>query len=95
MAGGIISTYKTLNLYKMDYMGKALDQEMYNYFMRLNEAEKKSVIQMLKTFLKGRKEEFTPQTLAEYNQELEEGEAEFARGEYVTAEQLLKDMKSW
>jgi hypothetical protein len=77
-------------------MGKALDQEMYNYFMRLNDAEKKSVIQMLKTFLKGRKEEDTePVTVEEYNRELDEAEAEFARGEYITHAALLKQMKSW
>lgn len=77
-------------------MGKALDQEMYDYFTRLNDAGKKPVIQMLKTFLKGRKaEEFEPMTVEEYNRELEEAEAEFARGEYITHAALLKQMKSW
>jgi hypothetical protein len=33
-----------------------IQQEMMQYFMQLNEAEKKSVLQMIKTFLKGRKE---------------------------------------
>ena len=32
----------------------AIDKEMFSCFMQLNEAEKKSVVEMLKTFLKGR-----------------------------------------
>jgi len=34
----------------------------------------------------------TPQTLEEYNQELEEGEAEILKGNFVTHEELLKRM---
>jgi len=76
-------------------MAKALDQEMYNYFMQLNEAEKKSVIQMLKTFLKGRSEKSERVTIEQYNSELEEAEAEFERGEYTTHEELRKEIKKW
>ena len=36
-------------------MANALDSEMYGYFMQLNDAEKKSVVELLKTFMKGRK----------------------------------------
>ena len=32
-----------------------IDKEMYDYFMHLNEAEKKSVVQMIKTFLQSAK----------------------------------------
>ncbi|MGJ7032682.1 hypothetical protein [Niabella hirudinis] len=35
-------------------MADVLDKEMYGYFIRLNEAEKRSVVQMLKTFSKSR-----------------------------------------
>lgn len=61
---------------------------MLNYFTQLNESEKKSVIQLLKTFIKSRKQD-TSFTVEAYNQELQEAEAEFARGEYITHEQLL------
>ncbi|MCK7560222.1 hypothetical protein MKQ70_37120 [Chitinophaga sedimenti] len=71
-------------------MGKALDQEMHDYFMRLNEAEKKSVVQMLKTFLKGRKEPVLQQTLADYNRELEEGDAAIEAGDFVSHEEVMK-----
>jgi hypothetical protein len=36
-----------------------------------------------------------PQTLEEYNQELEEGEAEILMGNYVTTEQLRKEIVKW
>ena len=31
-------------------MAGILEQEMFNYFIQLNDVEKKSVVQMLKTF---------------------------------------------
>jgi predicted transcriptional regulator len=76
-------------------MANAIDQEMYNYFNQLNEAEKRSVILMLKTFLMGRKENPDRISIEQYNKELEEAEAEFERGEYITHEELLKQMKKW
>lgn len=76
-------------------MAKALDLEMHNYFKQLNEAEKKSVIQMLKTFLKGRGEKPQRISVEQYNKEIEEAEAEYERGEYITHEDLLKEMKKW
>ena len=47
----------------------AIDKEMYDYFMQLNEAEKKSVVQMIKTFLQSRKE-FERISIERYNKEL-------------------------
>jgi hypothetical protein len=36
-----------------------------------------------------------PQTLDEYNNDLESGNAEIEKGNFVTNDQLKKDMKSW
>jgi len=36
-----------------------------------------------------------PQTLEEYNRDLEEGDAEIEKGNYITNEQLKKQIKSW
>lgn len=76
-------------------MGKALEQEMYHYFLQLNETEKKSVVQMLKAFLQSRKE--TPQrtTLDQYNKELEEAEKQIEAGSFLTLEELEKEMGKW
>jgi len=76
-------------------MAKALDNEMFNYFTQLNDAEKKSVIQMLKTFLSGRTEKSERITIEQYNKELDEAEAEFEKGEVVTHEELLKQIRKW
>lgn len=79
----------------MDYMGKALEQEMHEYFMRLSDAEKKSVLQMLKTFLKGRKEKIVSQTQEEYNRELDEAMTRVKGGKFTTLSALEKEMKAW
>lgn len=76
-------------------MAKALDNEMYNYFTQLNDAEKKSVIQMLKTFMKGRKESPERISIEEYNQELQEAEAEYERGEFASHEDFVKQIRKW
>jgi len=76
-------------------MGKALEQEMHHYFVQLDEAEKKSVIQMLKTFLKSRKKKPGQITIEQYNKELEEAEKQITAGNYITQEQLEKEMEKW
>ncbi|WP_168208937.1 hypothetical protein [Chitinophaga sp. XS-30] len=54
---------------------------MHEYFKRLSDAEKKSVLQMLKTFLKGRKEHIVPQTVEEEK--------------FTTLFDLEKEMQAW
>jgi len=72
----------------------AIDKEMYDYFMQLNEAEKKSVVQMIKTFLQSRKE-FERISIEQYNKEIEEAEAEIERGESYSHEEVVKMSKQW
>jgi hypothetical protein len=76
-------------------MSKALEQELYQYILQLDEAEKKSVLQMLKTFLKGREGQASRISIEEYNQELQEAAAEYQRGEYTTHEEFVKQIKKW
>ncbi len=76
-------------------MAQVLEKEMYEYFTQLNEAEKKSVIQMLKTFLESRQENAEQRSIEQYNKEIEEAEAEFARGDYITHDKMLKRIKQW
>lgn len=71
-----------------------LDDKMYDYFMQLNEAEKKSVVQMLKTFLQSRKASERI-TVEQYNKEIEEAEAEIERGESYSHEAVVKMSKQW
>jgi GTP cyclohydrolase I len=79
----------------MNYMANVLDKEMFNYFTRLNEAEKKSVIQMLKTFLKGRNENPGRISIEQYNKEIDEAMDEVRRGETYSHAEVVKMAKSW
>ena len=75
--------------------GSAIDKELMQYFTRLNEQQKKSLLEMIKTFMNPSNNEVSSMTVEEYNSELEEAEAAFERGDYVTHEELLKQIKGW
>lgn len=77
------------------YMAKALEQELIQYILQLDDAEKKSVLQMLKTFVKGRKGKASRISIDEYNQEIQEAEGEYEKGEYIPHEEFVKKMKKW
>ncbi len=76
-------------------MSKALEQELFQYILQLDDAEKKSVLQMLKTFVKGREGKATRISVEEYNNELREAEAEYERGEHTTHDEFVKQIKKW
>ena len=76
-------------------MAKAVDREMLAYFMQLNDAEKKSVVELLKTFMKNRKKEKQPLTVEQYNKEIDQAMARVKKGEFTTFEDLEKEMQSW
>ncbi len=50
---------------------------------QLNEAEKKSILQMLKTFLKERKENSEPISMEQYNKEPEASERQIEGHQYA------------
>lgn len=76
-------------------MASAIDREMFAYFMQLSDAEKKSVVELLKTFMKGRKKQFERLSVEQYNKEIDEAMDRVRRGEYTTFEDLEKEMQSW
>jgi len=53
-------------------MANTLEQELFRYILQLDEAEKKSVLQMLKTFLKGREIKPSRISIEQYNKEIDE-----------------------
>jgi predicted transcriptional regulator len=73
---------------------KGIEQEMNTYFMQLNLAEKKSVVEMIKTFLRSRNKD-SHVSLEEYNSDIDEAMAEAARGECVSHEEVVKMAKKW
>lgn len=76
-------------------MAKALDQELVYYMFQLDEAEKKSVLQMLKTFVKGREKNTDRITIEQYNKEVDEAIARIESGEFFTHEEVEKMSKNW
>ena len=76
-------------------MPASLSDEMLTNFAKLNIAEQKSVLKMIKTFLKSKKYEFEPQTLEEYNAEIDAAVEAAKRGEFTNMEELEKEMKLW
>jgi AAA+ ATPase superfamily predicted ATPase len=80
---------------KDSYMAKALEQELMQYIHRLDEAEKKSILQMLKAFVKGRGSKTDRVGIEEYNQELQEAETEYEKGEHTTHGEFVKQIKKW
>jgi len=76
-------------------MAQALDQELFKYILQLDEAEKKSVLQMLKTFLKGRKMNISLISIEQYNKEIDEAIARVEAGEYYTQEEVERMAKEW
>lgn len=79
----------------MNYMASVLDKEMYDYFTQLNEAEKRSVVQMLKAFLQGRKEKPGRISIEQYNKEIDEAMEEVKKGEVYAHEEVVKMSKGW
>jgi len=71
-------------------MANVLEQELFSYFTRLNEEEKKSFVQLLKAFLNNRKENTQVPSLEEYTIELEKADAEIENGEYILHEDVVK-----
>ncbi|WP_114789497.1 hypothetical protein U0035_08125 [Niabella yanshanensis] len=76
-------------------MAGILEQEMFNYFIQLNEAEKKTVVQMLKTFLKGRPAPEQNMSVEQYNKEIDEAIARVQAGDFYTQEQVEKMAKDF
>lgn len=76
-------------------MANTLEKEWKNYFSQLNEAEKKSVMLMLKTFLQKREVEAGRISIEQYNKEIDEAMEEVERGEVYSHEEVVKMSKDW
>ena len=72
-----------------------VDKELMKYFSQLDEPQKKSLLEMIKTFLKPGNEPEERITTERYNQELDEAMERITKGEFTTLDQLEKEMESW
>lgn len=77
-------------------MASVLDKELIQYFVRLTDPQKKSLLEVMKSFLTANDETTNKRiTLEEYNRELDEAMKRISRGEFTTLEQLEKEMQAW
>jgi hypothetical protein len=72
-----------------------IDKELIGYFMQLDEPQKKSLLEMMKTFLKPKNESLGPISIEQYNQELDAAMERINNGSFTTLEALEKEMHSW
>jgi predicted CopG family antitoxin len=79
----------------VDQMANTIDQELNKYLVKMSEAEKKSVLQMIKTFLEGRKTAFEHISIEQYNRELEDAEKGIEAGRFTTQEDLENEIEKW
>ena len=77
-------------------MANVLDKELIQYFTKLDEPQKKSLLEMIKSFLKTPPgDTMNPVTLEQYNKELDEATQRMNEGEFTTLDELEKEMQSW
>lgn len=69
----------------------SLDNEFMQYWSKLTVVQKQSLLSVIKSFAQpeGRI------SLKQYNQEIQEAEAEFENGDYITHEEMIRQIKEW
>lgn len=71
------------------------DKEFLKYFNQLDEPQKKSLLELIKTFLTRPKDQTQRVTIEQYNQDIEEAMLQIERGEVYTHEEVMKMAKDW
>lgn len=71
-------------------MASVSEQELFSYFTRLNEQEKRSFIKLLKDFLSKNKKGTELPSLKDYTRELEKADAEIEAGDFILHEDVVK-----
>ncbi len=76
-------------------MINVLEKEWHSYFVQLNEAEKKSILLMLKTFLQRKNTKENGDSLEQYNKEIDEALAEVKEGNYISQDEIERQASKW
>lgn len=71
------------------------EKEWQNYFVQLNEAEKRSVLLMLKVFLQRRDADAERTSIEQYNKEIDDALAEVQEGHYISQDEMEKIAAKW
>ena len=67
------------------------DIELSKYWALLSPVQKKSLLQVIKSFMQTQERISTQQ----YNQELAEAEEEYQAGNHITSDEMLKLIRQW
>ncbi|WP_157097997.1 hypothetical protein [Niabella ginsenosidivorans] len=76
-------------------MASVLDKELIHYFTRLNEPQKKSLLAMMKSFLRPGNDSLQSITIEQCNRELDEAMQRMDKGEFTSIKELEKEMQAW
>lgn len=70
----------------------SLDSEFMQLWSRFTVVQKQSLLSVIKSFVEPTGE---PISLEQYNKEIQEAEEEYQKGDYLSHEELKKQMKQW
>jgi hypothetical protein len=76
-------------------METTLDKELFQQILQLDEIEKRSVLQMLKAFVKRREDNYGPISTEQYNREIDEAVARVEAGDFYSQEEVDQMSKDW
>jgi hypothetical protein len=68
-----------------------LDIELAKYWSLLSPEQKKSLPEVIKSFVQSPEKN----SIEQYNQELQEAEEEYQAGNHITSEEMLKLIRRW
>ncbi|MDQ2752899.1 MAG: hypothetical protein M3R72_07735 [Bacteroidota bacterium] len=78
----------------MEALAISIDEELKDCIAQLDVSQKKSILELIKSFVK-KEEETKPQTIEAYNIELEEAVKRIDAGEYYTHDEVKEMAKNW
>jgi hypothetical protein len=73
----------------------AIDRELLKYVTQMDELQKRSLLELIKTFLNKKEAAAETTSLQQYNQELEAAMERISKGTFTSLEDLEKEMQSW
>lgn len=73
----------------------SVEEEIQKHLVRLTDARKKSILELIKLFAEKDEIVGRPQTVEEYNNEIEEAEKRIDAGLFYTQEEVEEMAKKW
>lgn len=73
----------------------SIDKELIRHLIELTEAQKKSLLQLIKTFVRSDQVQGQSISIEQYNKELDDAMIRINEGNFTTLEELQKEMQSW